>query len=133
MEASRILYKLRDKDIQKASVLFGVDEYALKTLNDLALLNSEYIRDKLIKNDYEKLTRGLKFLIDQNGAYTFPEIREALMKEYGVNSRTLNSILRGKNNSSLHFCKKCGIRVSSMTYKRTGGLCSNCFADTLEL
>ena len=134
MESSRIAYKLRDKDIQKASVLFGIDEFVLKNMNDLCLLNAEYIRDRLIRHDYEKLTRGLKYLVDQNGAYTFPEIRAALVKEYNVTQRTLTSILHGKNNGNkMHFCKKCGMRTSKMTYERTGGFCSNCFAETLEL
>jgi hypothetical protein len=133
MEANRINYKLRDKDIQKASALFGIDELIIRRMNDQCLLNAEYIRDLLIKSDYERLTNGLRYLIDQKNAYTFPEIKAALKKEYCISMQTLNSILHGRNNSNLCFCTKCGMRTSSLTYKRTGGLCSNCFAETLEL
>jgi len=131
--ANRILFKLRDKDIQKAGKLFGVDEVILKRLSDLNLLNAEFIRDSLIKSDYERLTNGLRYLVDQENAYTFPEIKEALKNEYGLSMQALNQVLHGRQNGNMFFCKKCGIRTSSMTYKRTGGLCSNCFAATLDI
>ena len=35
---------LRDKDIVKASKLFGIEEAILKRLNDQHLLDSDYIR-----------------------------------------------------------------------------------------
>ena len=88
----RIQNILRDKDIKKASNLLGIDELTLKRLNDQRLLNSEYIRDLIIRSDYEKLVRGLRYLIDQENAYTFPEIKKALTKEYSVSMQTLNNI-----------------------------------------
>ena len=128
----RIQNILRDKDIKKASNLLGIDELTLKRLNDQRLLNSEYIRDLIIRSDYEKLVRGLRYLIDQENAYTFPEIKKALTKEYSVSMQTLNNILHGRTNANMHFCKKCGFRISAKTALRTGGLCSACFSDTLE-
>lgn len=133
MSAGKIMNILREKDIKKAANLLGIEELMLKRLNDQRLLNSEYIRELLIRTDYEKLTRGLKYLIDQKDAYTFPEIKKALVKEYGVTMNMLNNILHGQKNANMYFCKKCGFRISKKTYARTGGLCSNCFSDTLEL
>lgn len=132
MASERIENILREKDIKKASNLFGVDEMTFRRLNDQRLLNVSYIRDLLIRSDYEKLTRGLRYLIDQDNSYTYPEIKQALSREYGLSMNALNEILHGRQNAGMIFCKKCGFRISSQTAKRTGGLCSNCFADTLD-
>ena len=54
-QASKIQYVLREKDIEKAAEVCGVDVTSLRVFNDKRLLNVEYIRDKLIKHDYKKL------------------------------------------------------------------------------
>lgn len=133
MEAPKINYILRERDILKASQVFDTNVMTLRKLNDQRLLNTEYIRDVLIRYDYDKLTRGCRYLVAENRAYTFPEVMKAIMQEYGISKQTLNSILHGKNNRTMHFCKVCGQRVPGHTYERTGGLCSNCHADTLSL
>lgn len=133
MEAPKIKYILREQDVLKASQIFGVDVMTIRKLNDQRLLNTEYIRDVLIRYDYDKLTMGCRYLVARNRAYTFPEVRQAIQQEYGISTKALNAILHGKNNKTMHFCKMCGQRVSGKTYMRTGGLCSNCHADTLEL
>lgn len=132
-EAERIELILRDKDIKKAANLLGIEEFVLKRLNDQRLLNAPYIRDTLIRSDYERLTRGLTYLVDQENEYTFPEIKKALCKEYSIKMNALNVILHGRQNGNMIFCKKCGFRISPKTANRTGGLCSSCFADTLDL
>lgn len=133
MEAPKIKYILREQDIMKASHIFDVDVMTLRKLNDQRLLNTEFMRDTLVRYDYDKLTRGCKYLVAQNKAYTFPEVMKAIQQEYNISRQTLNSILHGRNNKTMHFCKVCGQRVSGKTYERTGGLCSSCHADTLEL
>ena len=133
MEAPKIKYILREQDIMKASQLFNVDTMTLRKLNDQRLLNTEYIRDILIRYDYDNLTRGCRYLVAKNKAYTFPEVLKAIQQEYGISSKALNSILHGKNNKTMHFCKICGQRVNGRTFERTGGLCSNCHAETLDL
>jgi hypothetical protein len=133
MEAPKIKYILREQDILKASQVFDIDVMTLRKLNDQRLLNTEYMRDVLVRFDYDKLTRGCKYLVAQNKAYTFPEVMKAIQQEYGISRQTLNSILHGKNNRTMHFCKLCGQRINGRTAERTGGLCSNCHADTLEL
>lgn len=133
MEAPKIKYILRERDIMKASEVFGEDVMTLRRLNDSRLLNTEYIRDILVRYDYDKLTKGCKYLVAKNKAYTFPEVMKAIQQEYGISRQTLNSILHGKNNRTMHFCKLCGQRISGTTAARTGGLCSCCHAETLEL
>ena len=123
---------LRDKDIEKASDLFSIDIATLKRLNAQRLLNATYIRNLLIRADYERLTSGLHWLEHQDKNYRFPEVIRALAREYNLNKNSIQEILHGRN-ESLVFCNRCGRRMSKREYNRTKGMCSNCFADTLEL
>lgn len=123
---------LRPKDLEKASDMFGIELALLERLNSQRLLNATYIRNLLIRADYERLTSGLHWLEHQDKKYNFPEVMRALQHEYNVSKPNLTSILHGKN-ESLMFCNKCGIRITKQCYNRTNGLCSNCFAETLDL
>ncbi len=131
-QASKIQHVLRDVDIQKASSLFDIDEATLHRLNDQFLLNVEYIREELIKHDWNKLVKGLKYLVDQNQGYTYPEVSKAVCDNYNISRRTLTNILKSNHNRNMVFCKRCGTRISKVLYERTGGLCSNCVAETLD-
>lgn len=130
--ADTVQYTLRPKDLQKASELFGIEQALLERLNSQRLLNATYIRNILIRADYERLTSGLHWLEHQNKNYKFPEVIRALQREYNVNKNSIAQILHGRN-ESLFFCSRCGIRISKRTFDRTEGLCSNCFADNLDL
>lgn len=130
--ADNIQFTLRPKDLEKASELFGIDQALLDKLNTQRLLNATYIRNLLIRADYERLTSGLHWLEQQDKNYSFPEVQKALRREYNINKETLQKILHGKN-ETLVFCNRCGIRITKQCYHRTNGLCSNCFAETLEL
>lgn len=130
--ADSVRFTLLDEQIDKASELFGFDKFTLKRLNDQRLLNVEYIRNVLIKADYERLTSGLHWMEHQDKEYRFPEVMMALQRKYKVSPKVLSHILKGKNEAIL-FCSVCGVRISKIVHKRTGGLCPNCFADTLEI
>lgn len=130
--ADSVQYNLRPKDLDKASELFQIDKAILERMNSQRLLNVEYIRNLLIRADYERLTSGLHWLEHQDKKYNFPEVMRALQHEYNINKKVLLNVLHGKNEAIL-FCSRCGIRISKPVHSRTGGLCSNCFADTLEL
>ncbi|MCM1142543.1 MAG: hypothetical protein NC453_28570 [Muribaculum sp.] len=123
---------LRQKDLVKASDMFGIDLALMERMNSQRLLNATYIRNLLIRADYERLTSGLHWLEHQDKQYNFPEVLRALQNEYDISRSNLNDILHGKNESLL-FCTKCGVRITKKTCDRTNGLCSNCFAETLEL
>lgn len=130
--ADSVQFNLRPKDLEKASEMFGIELAVLDRLNSQRLLNATYIRNLLIRADYERLTSGLHWLEHQDKNYNFPEVMRALQREYNVSKPNLSKILHGKNESIL-FCNRCGIRISKKCYDRTDGLCSNCYADTLEL
>lgn len=129
--ADTVMYTLRPKDLKKASELFGIDMATLERLNSQRLLDTTYIRNLLIRADYERLTSGLHWLEHQDKTYNFPEVMRALSREYNISKDNLQRALHGRN-ESIVFCKRCGIRISRQCYKRTGGLCSNCFADQLD-
>ena len=131
--APPIEYVLRDQDILKASKVFGVDPVELKKMNDLRLLNTLYMRDQLIIYDYSELMRGCRILVRNHRAYTIPEVMKAIANEWGISVQTLDKILHGTQNKKMFFCKGCGVRIPRKTAERTNGLCSSCFADTLEI
>ena len=130
--ADSVQYTLRPKDLAKASELFGIELVLLDRLNSQRLLNATYIRNLLIRADYERLTSGLHWLERQDKNYNFPEVLRALCMEYNISMQNLKKVLHGRN-SSIHFCNRCGIRITKSCFQRTDGLCSNCFADSLEL
>ena len=132
MDTSSVQYILRPKDIEKAAELFGYDQALLKQFNDQRLLNTTYIRALLIRLDFERLTSGLHWLEHNDKDYAYPEVMTALRRHYGISMKALQKILSSRNQKTL-FCSKCGIRVSASTYERTGGLCPNCFADTIDI
>jgi hypothetical protein len=130
MEKSK--YTLRPRDIEKAAELYGIDQAVLTQMNDMCLLDTDYIRSALIRTDFEKLTSGLHWLEHNDKDYAYPEVMTALRRHYGISMKALQKILSSRNQKTL-FCSKCGIRVSASTYERTGGLCPNCFADTIDI
>lgn len=130
--ADTVQFTLRPKDLQKASELFGIELAMLERLNAQRLLNATYIRNLLIRADYERLTSGLHWLENKEKKYKFPEVMRALRLEYNISASNLKSILHGRNEAII-FCNRCGIRIHKTTYNRTNGLCSNCYADTLVL
>lgn len=130
--ADSVQFTLRPKDLEKASNIFGIDIALLERLNAQRLLNTTYIRSILIRADYERLTSGLHWLEHQDKNYNFPEVLRAIGHEYNISPKNLKTILHGRNESIL-FCARCGVRIPKATHKRTGGLCSNCYADDLEL
>lgn len=130
--ADSVQYSLRPKDLAKASEMFGIEIALLERLNSQRLLNATYIRNLLIRADYERLTSGLHWLEHQDKRYNFPEVQRALRMEYNISKQNLINVLHGRN-ESLYFCNRCGVRISKACHKRTDGLCSNCMADSLEL
>lgn len=130
--ADTVQFTLRPKDLEKASEMFDIELATLERLNSQRLLNATYIRNLLIRADYERLTSGLHWLEHQDKKYNFPEVMRALQHEYNVSKPNLLQILHGRN-ESIMFCSRCGIRITKACYNRTDGLCSNCFAETLEL
>lgn len=130
--ADTVQYTLRPKDLVKASDLFGIDIQTLERLNAQCLLNATYIRSVLVRADYERLTSGVHWLEHQDKDYRFPEVIRALQLEYNLSKANIKKILHGRNESMV-FCNRCGIRITKQCYNRTSGLCSNCFAATLEL
>ncbi len=130
--ADTVQFTLRPKDLEKASDLFGIEIALLERFNAQRLLNATYIRNLLIRADYERLTSGLHWLEHQDKTYNFPEVIRALSREYNISQSSIRDILHGRNESIL-FCNRCGRRIGKQVYNRTKGFCSNCFADMMEL
>ena len=124
---------LRDKDLQKLSVIMHLDLATLQHFNDLCLLNYDYIREVLIKNDWRNLTGGLSMLEDSNKAYTFPEIKAAICNEYRETPQYVNAIIATRQNHILHFCAKCGVRLEPGKRKMGIELCNECSIGDMDI
>lgn len=131
MDTSTVQYSLRAKDIQKAASLLEIPQEQLQHLNGLKLLNTTYIRSLLMRADFERLTNGLHCLERDNKKYRYPEVVNALAREYGISPKAVSAILHG-NDEQVYFCSKCGVRITKQGAQNRGGLCSNCYADALE-
>jgi hypothetical protein len=131
MDTSSVQYTLRPKDLQKASSLLELPLEQLQHYNSLKLLNVAYIRSLLMRADFEKLTNGLHYLEKNDKKYNYPEVVKALAREYGIGAKAVAQILHGKD-ESIHFCSKCGIRITAQGARNRGGLCSNCYSDSLD-
>ena len=46
---------LSDKDLAKACVIFNIPELEMRKLNEYGLLNSQYIKGYIIKQDYRNI------------------------------------------------------------------------------
>jgi DNA-directed RNA polymerase subunit RPC12/RpoP len=131
MDTSSVQYTLRTKDLQKASSLLELPLEQLQHFNNLKLLNVVYIRSLLMRADFERLTNGLHYLSKGDKKYNFPEVVKALAREYGVSTKSVAHTL-SKKDESIYFCAKCGIRITASGMRDRGGLCPNCYSDTLE-
>lgn len=131
MDTSSVQYVLRPKDIKKASSLLEIPEEELEKFNSLRLLNTNYIRSLLMRADFEKLTNGLHFLEHFDNKYRYPEVIKALAREYNIGPKAVASILHGKD-EKMFFCTHCGRRISQQSYRDRGGLCAECYADSLS-
>src|SRR5574344_1790837 len=105
----------------------------IKKMNDLRLLNVDYIREILIRYDWTKLTKGLNTLIGGRKVYRFPEVMLALQREYRVTKTELQNILFGKSEGNECFCKSCGVRISKAIYDINDGLCTDCYAEKITI
>lgn len=133
MEAAKIKYILTQQQIEKFCDIMGVDQANVEQLNALRCLNTEYIRDILIQHDYHELTKGIEYLQTLKKSYNYSEIKKALAKAYKMPENEINASIQGKNNGTMHFCTKCGKRITGKQNQRTNGLCSECLVDTLDL
>lgn len=124
-------YTLREKDIQKASDLLGVEQAILVQMNNRNLLNNDYIRSLIIRADYERLMSGLHYIDDKTKApLTTERIYSVLMSEYNIDSTALRRIIGRKFESSC-FCNRCGVRMDQRSYDMYGGVCKNCAMDEM--
>lgn len=133
MEAPRIKYVLTQDQINKFCEIMGLDQAIVEQLNAIYCLNTEYIRDLLIRHDYHELTRGIEYLQTIKKKYNYKEVKMALARAYRMPEAEINDAIQGKKNKDLHFCKECGKRITGQQARRTGDICSECFVDKLDL
>lgn len=133
MAEPRIQYKLTGEQLENFCDLAGVNIVTVNALNDLGCLNTNFIREILIREQYDNLCHGLRNIESTYKSYSYPEIKLALSRVWRLPPKTIDEILRNRKNSHLLFCKRCGKRITPSEAKRTGGLCKFCMAEKLDL
>lgn len=128
---TNLSFLLTDEMIKRASAMFDIEEATLTHLNDMGLLNTEYIRNAIILQDYERLTKGLTYLIDGSASYTFGEVKKSIAAKYNLTEHQITKIVSHPSRQGLFFCTKCGKIMKASEYKRTGGVCPECFVKTI--
>lgn len=69
---------LSDKDLAKACAIFNIPELEMRKLNEYGLLNSQYIKGYIIKQDY----RNIKLAIKDQPEFSEDSILFALKREH---------------------------------------------------
>ena len=69
---------LSDKDLAKACVIFNIPELEMRKLNEYGLLNSQYIKGYIIKQDY----LNIKLAIKDKPEFSEDSILFALKREH---------------------------------------------------
>jgi hypothetical protein len=116
--------RLREKDIQKISVLLKLPIDILQELNAKKLLDDTEVRDLLILSDWKKIRKRKNF--------TASQITEALMNEYQVSKSKIENIIYIKKKAQ-HYCTQCQKRIPKSEYKRNNGFCDRCIALSIKL
>lgn len=129
---SKIERKLREKDVKKAALVFGVDETIMNSMNEQCLLNCDYIIENLIRYDFNNIVRGLREVIDTKKPYTYQDVTLAIAKEYKYDKYKVVKIINDKSNDKLYFCKECGKRITYSQWEHRDRLCAGCLQDKMK-
>lgn len=127
---TKVSSKLTDKDLQKASLIFNVPELEMRKLNDYGLLNSEFLKHEIIRQDY----KNIKLAVRKRPEFNEESILVAVKREHHIQSiLEVRDIVNNNVNKNMTFCKNCGKRISKRTARQTQGFCHECMADFIEL
>lgn len=97
-------------------------------LNDYGLLNSEYIKHEIIRQDY----RNIKLAVRNKPEFNEESILIAVKREHHIQSLVeVRDIVNNNINKKMKFCKSCGKRISDRIAKLTNGYCHECMADCI--
>lgn len=116
--------KLREKDIEKLSVILQYPTEMVKKLESMNMLDTMEARNLLILTDWKALKRARKYK-------TF-QIIEALVNEYQVSKSKVESIIYAKKKSQ-YWCSKCQKRIPKGEFQRNDGLCDRCVVQSIKL
>lgn len=118
------LIRLREKDIYKLSEITNCPPETLQQMSEMNLLDVSEVRNKLILNDWRKLKRSK--------TYKSFQIIEAIATEYQVSSSKVEFVIYAKKRL-LHYCEKCGKRISKVESIRNSGICDGCTVKSIRL
>lgn len=118
------MIRLREKDIEKLSIILELPQYAIEKMAAMNMINDALAVDMLVVYDWKKLKRDKK--------YTVKQILQALMDEYQVSKTKVQAAVYGKRKRT-YSCQLCGKRITKSESVRNEGICDACVSKTIEL
>lgn len=113
---------LRQKDLEKLSVLLNIPEDMLMRIHSMGLINESAAVNKLIIYEFYRLKR--------TKLYKSKEIAEALSREYDVSKGKVLNAAYKKHTPNSH-CRICGRPISKHRQAVHDCLCENCVIDSI--
>lgn len=118
------MIRLREKDIEKLSIILQLPQFAVEKMAAMNLINDALAVDMLVIYDWKRLKKNKK--------YTVKQILQALMDEYQVSRTKVQAAVYGKRKHT-YSCQQCGKRITKSESVRNDGLCDMCVSKSIEL
>ncbi len=118
---------LRPKDLVKVTAIFSIPLETLRQMNEQRLLDVEFIRKVLMRQDYLNYKKYIK----GKPKYGEEEIIEAIRRDYKETKKYVMDTVNKNHNKKMCYCKWCCKRITPAQAAKTGGLCADCNSDTL--
>lgn len=118
---------LRPKDLVKVTAIFNIPLETLRQMNEQRLLDVEFIRKVLMRQDYLNYKKYIK----GKPKYGEEEIIEAIRRDYKETKKYVMDTVNKNHNKKMCYCKWCCKRITPAQAAKTGGLCADCNSDTL--
>lgn len=118
------MIRLREKDIEKLSIILQLPQYTIEKMAAMNLINDSLAVDMLMVYDWKKLRSSKR--------YTVKQILQAIMDEYQVSKTKVQAAVYGKRKRT-YSCQQCGKRILKSESVRNSGICDACVSKSIEL
>jgi formylmethanofuran dehydrogenase subunit E len=114
---------ITEQEINKLSIMFGIDAGILIALASLGLLNISKSAALLIQEEYHEMVH--------NGELPKTQIASILAEKYKISKSSIEVIIYDKVNNKNRPCDQCGTEISKYKYVKNNGVCNDCIATKL--
>lgn len=108
--------------MQKVADISGIPVEYVAKMRDRQLLDEQEVRNMLIRYDCHALLCTQKF--------TERQVYDRLAGIYNISPSQVQRIIKMKS-TRIFYCKQCGHKISSIEFKRNGGMCNRCKSQSI--